>query len=83
MSKLICSIIRIKSHFFSYLDRVDPAGGFKSLMAIFLFGLLYFAFCYIYTLPLYRYDELLNSLSSTKKKQAWALYEEYMASIIK
>ncbi|QMU99704.1 hypothetical protein F0310_04635 (plasmid) [Borrelia sp. A-FGy1] len=83
MSKLICNISKVKGRFSSYLGRIDTTGGLKSLIGSLLFGLLYFAFCYIYTLPLYRYDEILDELSSAKKKQAWILYEKYMSGTLK
>ncbi|QMU99867.1 hypothetical protein F0310_05505 (plasmid) [Borrelia sp. A-FGy1] len=83
MSKLICSIFKFRSRFSSYLDRIDTTGRIKELIGFVLFGLLYFAFCYLYTLSLYRYDETLDQLSLKNKKQAWALYEEYNSGISK
>ncbi|QMU99875.1 hypothetical protein F0310_05550 (plasmid) [Borrelia sp. A-FGy1] len=83
MSKLICSIFKIKSRFSSYLDRIDATGRIKELIGFVLFGLLYFAFCYLYTLHLYRYDETLDELSLKNKKRTWALYEKYHSGVSK
>ncbi|QMU99851.1 hypothetical protein F0310_05405 (plasmid) [Borrelia sp. A-FGy1] len=83
MSKLICSIFKVKSRFSSYLDRIDTTGRIKELIGFVLFDLLYFDFCYLYTLPIYRYDETLDELSLKNKKRAWALYERYHAGVSK
>ncbi|AYE36940.1 hypothetical protein DB313_05420 (plasmid) [Borrelia turcica IST7] len=84
MIRLIYGVIKANGRFMAYLDRIDPAGVFKSFIGFLLFGILYFTFCYLYTLPLYRHDKLLDEFfSAAKVNYARNLYEEYKESGLK